>query len=94
MFDVGQKVICVGNGPWVLSNPPLWRRILRMCDSSGPKEGSIWTIEGFEDDGYLFLAEWPGREDSFAPESFRPIVFNSLEALRSLLVSKKQTEKV
>lgn len=103
MFDVGQKVICVRKEPWRIEvgsgGFPVCPSFGDECTVDGVlrkgqsvRVGPLRTIKLRED--VVGLVEYGGCVTSiFDAKWFRPKEPN-IEALRSLLVSKKQTEKV
>jgi hypothetical protein len=77
MFHVGQKVVCLKEGPWVATYGG-------PCPAgSFPVNGEVVTIrEIVRHDGRGFLrfhehrnpVHWGGPETAFAAERFRPII--------------------
>jgi hypothetical protein len=98
MFDVGQKVICVRKEPWKsdltgASYGPAFGEECTVLEVA-PK-GTLFRVPGSPVVGRslvdaLLLVEWDAGYDA---RYFRPKEPN-IEALRSLLVSNKQMEKV
>ena len=86
-FQVGQKVVCIKDGPWVCA--------FQSTEHSGPHKGEVCIIKDISTLLNLTFLHLNNYETcAFVSHHFRPIVDQGMKTLRAILETPPTKQKV